>query len=236
MQVIPMPSYRVRFAKQCNLRYLSHLELVRAIGRGIRRAGLQMVYSEGFHPHPKLSFGPALSVGIASNDEYFDMELAQECPENKILEDLNRTLSEGLKVLAVREILHQIKPLNAQLNRASYAVMLKVNPGEGRYIFDQLNQLLSLTIIEVLRKSKKRQKRVNIRPWLHNLTIEIKDDDLLELEFVGEIGNGGNLRPDDLLSVVARPFEVLTITRTGLWHEEDGLVTRPLDFCDKAGG
>lgn len=231
-----MPSYRVRFAKEQNLRYLSHLELVRAIGRGIRRAGLQMVYSEGFHPHPKLSFGPALSVGIASNDEYFDMELAEECPEEKILEDLNRALSEGLKILAVRKIRHQVKPLNAQLNRASYLIMLQANPGEGRYILDQLNQLLSLTIIEVVRKSKKGQKRVNIRPWLHNLTIGIKDDDLLELELVGEIGNGGNLRPDDLLSVIVRPFEVLTITRTGLWHEENGLKTRPLDFCDKAGG
>ena len=231
-----MPSYRVRFAKGRDLRYLSHLELVRAIGRGIRRAGLQMVYSEGFHPHPKLSFGPALSVGITSNDEYFDMELAQECREEKILEDLNRTLSEGLAILAVKKIFHQVKPLNAILNRASYIIILKANPGEGQDIFDQLNQLLSLSIIEVVRKSKKGQKRVNIRPWLHNLTIGIKDDRLLELEFVGEIGNSGNLRPDDLLSVIVQPFEVLTITRTGLWHEEDGLVMRPLDFCDKAGG
>lgn len=231
-----MPSYRVRFVKEGDLRYLSHLELIRAIERAIRRAGLQMVYSEGFHPHPKLSFGPALSVGIASFDEYFDVELVQEYPEGKIWEDLNRALSEGIKVLAVKKILQRVKPLNAIINRASYSVILKVDPGERREISEQLNQLLSLTVIEVVRKSKEEQKIVNIRPWLHNLTIGIKDDDLLELEFVGEIGSGGNLRPDDLLSVISRPVEVLTITRTGLWHEEAGLVTRPLDFCDKAGG
>ena len=114
--------------------------------------------------------------------------------------------------------------------------MLKVDPGDRREIFDQLNQLSSLTLIEVVRNSKVGQKIVNIRPWLHNLTIGIKDDDLLELELVGEIGSGGNLRPDDLLSGISRPVEVLSVTRTGLWHEEDGLVTRPLDFCNKAGG
>ncbi len=230
-----MHSYRVRFTKEHDLRYLSHLELIRGIERGIRRAQLQMVYSEGFHPHPKLSFGPALSVGIASTDEYFDMELAQEYPEEKILEDLNRAMTEGLKVLAVKKILHRIKPLNAVINRASYAIILKVNPKERREIIDQFDQLLSLSIIEVVRNSKEGQKVVNIRPWLHNLTIGIKDDDLLELELVGEIGSGGNLRPDDLLSAISRPVEVVTITRTGLWHEEAGLVTRPLDFC-KAGG
>lgn len=231
-----MPSYRARFVKQGDLRYLSHLELIKAIERGIRRAGLEMVYSEGFHPHPKLSFGPALSVGIASCDEYFDMELVREYPEAKILEDLNRVLSEGIKVLAVKKILQRVKPLNAIINRASYIVMLKVDPGERLEIFNQLNQLTSLTIIEVARKSKEGQKIVNIRPWLHNLTIGIKGDNLLELEFVGQIGSGGNLRPDDLLGVISRPVEVLTITRTGLWHEEAGLVKKPFDLCDKAGG
>lgn len=231
-----MPSFRVRFAKERNLRYLSHLELFRAIARGIRRAGLEMVFSEGFHPHPKLSFGPALAVGVASCDEYFDMELAREYPEEQILADLNRALPEGIRVLAVKQIRHRVKPLNAIINRASYAVILRTDPGERREIFEGLNQLSSLTIIEVVRNSKEGQKIVNIRPWLHNLTIGIKDDDLLELEFVGEIGSGGNLRPDDLLSVISRPVEVLSITRTGLWHEEDGLKTRPLDFCEQAGG
>lgn len=231
-----MPSYRVRFAKERDLRYLSHLEVIRALERAIRRAGLQLVYSEGFHPHPKLSFGPALSVGIASVDEYFDMELIQEYPEGKILDELNRVLSKGIKVLTVKKILQRVKPLNAVINRASYTVILQLNPGERQEIVDQLNQLLSLTTIEVVRNSKEGQKTVNIRPWLHNLTIGIKDDGLLELEFIGEIGSGGNLRPDDLLSLIPRPVEVLAITRTGLWREEEGLTMRPLDFCDKAGG
>ncbi len=231
-----MPSYRVRFTKGPSLRYLSHLELIRGIERAIRRAQLQMVYSEGFHPHPKLSFGPALAVGIASADEYFDMELAQDYYEETILASLNQALTEGLKVLVVKKIIHRVKPLNAMINRTSYAIILKVDPHERQEVLEQLNNLLILTTVEVVRTTKEGQKVVNIRPWLHTLTIGIKDEDLLELEFGGEIGSGGNLRPDDLLSVISRPVEVLTITRTGLWHEEDGLVMKPLDFCGKAGG
>lgn len=231
-----MHNFRVRFTKEQSQRYLSHLELIKAIERAIRRAQLEMVYSEGFHPHPKLSFGPALAVGIASNDEYFDLELARDYPPEKILESLNKALTEGLKVLAVKKILHRVKPLNAVINRASYVIVLQADPKERREIIDQLNKLLTSTSVEIVRSNKDGQKIVNIRPWLHTLTIRVKDDDLLELEFVGEIGSGGNLRPDDLLSVISRSVEVLAITRTGLWHEEDGTVTRPLDFCDKAGG
>lgn len=231
-----MHSFRVRFAKEPSQRYLSHLELIKGIERAIRRAQLEMVYSEGFHPHPKLSFGPALAVGIASGDEYFDLELSQDYPSEQILACLNKAVPEGLKVLAVKKILHRVKPLNAVINRASYVMILRADPREHPEIINQLNRLSTSTSVEIVRANKGGQKIVNIRPWLHNLTIRIKDDNLLELEFVGEIGSGGNLRPDDLLSVISRPVEILAITRTGLWHEEDGAVIRPLDFCDKAGG
>ncbi|NLY75795.1 MAG: DUF2344 domain-containing protein [Firmicutes bacterium] len=234
--MIPMPSYRVRFTKEHSLRYLSHLELIRGIERAIRRAGLPMAFSEGFHPHPKLSFGPALAVGISSAAEYFDMELVRDFPPAEIRERLNRALPEGIKVLAVKKIVRRVKPLNAVINRASYAILLRVDPRERPEIIAQLNKLPASSTIEIIRKTKDGQKVVNIRPWLHNLTIGVKDDDLLELEFGGEIGSGGNLRPDDLLSVISQPAEVLAITRTGLWREENGLVMDPLDLCDQAGG
>lgn len=231
-----MYSYRVRFTKERKQRYLSHLELIKAIERAIRRAQLQMVYSDGFHPHPKFSFGPALAVGIASNDEYFDLELARDYPSEQVLEDLNNSLSEGLKVLAVKRVVNRVKPLNAVINRASYVVIFKVGSLGRLEIIEQFKKLLTTTSVEIVRDTKDGKKTVNIRPWLHNLAIRTKEDDLLELEFEGEIGSGGNLRPDDLLSAVSRPVEVIAITRTGLWHEEDGTVTRPLDFCDKGAG
>jgi hypothetical protein len=66
---------RLRYAKIGRLRYLSHLETTTALIRGMRRAGFPFKYTEGFHPGPKVSFGPALSVGTAGLKEYLDMEL-----------------------------------------------------------------------------------------------------------------------------------------------------------------
>ncbi|MEK7741478.1 MAG: TIGR03960 family B12-binding radical SAM protein, partial [Nitrospirota bacterium] len=66
---------RVEFSKAGVLKYLSHLELVTAIFRSMRRAEIPMRYSQGFHPSPKVAFGPALGVGIAGIREYFDMEI-----------------------------------------------------------------------------------------------------------------------------------------------------------------
>jgi len=66
---------RVRFSKTGELRYLSHLEVMTALLRAIRRAKVPLTYSKGMHPHPKISFGPALPVGVEGTNEYFDIEL-----------------------------------------------------------------------------------------------------------------------------------------------------------------
>jgi len=66
---------RIRYTKTGRLVALSHLETMHAILRALRRAGLPMAYSQGYHPKPKVSFGPALPVGIESHCEYLDLEL-----------------------------------------------------------------------------------------------------------------------------------------------------------------
>ncbi|MEW6116585.1 MAG: TIGR03960 family B12-binding radical SAM protein [Nitrospirota bacterium] len=71
----PKVRVRVRFSKTGALRYLSHLEVVTAMVRGLRRAGVPFDFSKGFHPAPKVSFGPPLSVGISGEREWFDMEV-----------------------------------------------------------------------------------------------------------------------------------------------------------------
>ena len=83
----------------------------------------------------------------------------------------------------------------------------------------------------ITRYSKDGQKLVNIRPWLHNLTTEVIGEDMLEIRFTGEIGSGGNLRPDDITRNIPEPVEVTSIARIGLWHEDNGLITKPLDIC-----
>ena len=230
-----MYEYRLRFSKENQLKYLSHLELIRTMERAFRRAQLPLVYSEGFHPHPKLSFGPALAVGISSNDEYLDFQLAFDWEPEKIKSALNQSLSESIRIIAIGRFNahHHVKTLNAIINRASYSIQLKILPEDFSKVCEWLNQLKLLPEFVITRNSKDGQKLVNIHPWLHNLTIEVIDaqKSILELRFTGEIGSGGNLRPEDITSNIPYPVEVLSVARIGLWHEEKGSISRPMDLC-----
>ncbi len=98
---------RARFIKRGDLKFISHLDMCRTMIRAIRRAGLPINYSQGFHPHPKLAFTAALPVGTESRAEYLDMELAELLPAEEITERLNRVLPTQLQIAAVMPI-----PLN----------------------------------------------------------------------------------------------------------------------------
>jgi len=228
-----MPEYRLHFIKENRLRFLSHLELARTMERAIRRAKLPLAYSEGFHPHPKIDFGPALAVGISSEAEYFDLHLTKASDLEKLKHDLNHTLPAGLHIIHLKEIKRQhVKSLNAVLNRAAYRVSLKVEAELVGEIKEFFENLLAQTEIVVTRKVKEQQKVVNIRPWLHNVTIEMSSATTMQIELVGEIGSGGNLRAEEIVKLIPFTVEILHVVRTGLWHEEDGLVIKPLDFCE----
>lgn len=226
-----MYEYRLRFSKEKNLKYLSHLELMRTVERAFRRGQLLLTYSEGFHPHPKISFGPALAVGISSNDEYLDFQLLQELEPDEIKATLNKALPEGIRIIAVSQFKHHAKPLNAIINRAEYSVSLRAAPADLLKIIKWLNELMQLPEFISTRHTKDGQKIVNIRPWLHNVTTEVMGEEMLEIRFTGEIGSGGNLRPEDITGSIPQPVEVINIARIGLWHEENGLLIKPLDLC-----
>ena len=66
---------RIKFSKGEEVKYISHLDLQRAFQRALRRAEIDIAYSKGFNPHPKVSFATALSVGMTSDGEYVDVEL-----------------------------------------------------------------------------------------------------------------------------------------------------------------
>ena len=227
----PMFDYRICFTKDQNLKYLSHLDLIRTIERVIRRAQLPLVYSEGFHPHPKLSFGPALAVGINSIEEYFDLQITNDFQPLELIGRLNQAAPQGLKMIAAARITQQVKTLNAIINRAAYLMILQTEVSARTAVVAWLEQLINATELNIQRSGKDGQKIVNIRPWLHNLKTELIELDQIGVEVYGETGSGGNLRPEELLIGSPHPAKVLKLTRTGLWHEADGLITKPLDFC-----
>jgi radical SAM-linked protein len=113
---------RLRYAKLGRLVALSHLESMHALLRAFRRAGLPMAYSQGYHPKPKVSFGPALSVGIESRAELLDLELVGTADEGDIASRLAAALPDGLKLLSV-ELLEPGAPGIGEVLRAVHYVV-----------------------------------------------------------------------------------------------------------------
>lgn len=113
---------RAEFTKSGALRYLSHLELMAALERGLRRAGVPLGYSEGFHPSPRISFGPALGVGIGGEAEYFDMEVYPPFDIEAFRYRINDALPQGIRVKDMVFIGSDVSSLNSFIDSYEYIV------------------------------------------------------------------------------------------------------------------
>lgn len=114
---------RVQFSKSGILRYLSHHELMNALLRGLRRAKIPLLFSQGFHPAPLVSFCPPLSVGVAGEREYFDMEVSAPFDIISYRDKLNHTLPEGINIEKMVIISKEELSLNSFISRYEYKIM-----------------------------------------------------------------------------------------------------------------
>ncbi|HEY9074336.1 MAG TPA: TIGR03960 family B12-binding radical SAM protein, partial [Desulfobaccales bacterium] len=102
---VPAPAlpvrYRLTYAKLDQARWLGHLELVAALYRSLRRSGLPLIFTAGFHPLPRVSFHGALPVGVESLAETLEVELAERLEPAVLAQTLNGALPPGLKIIEV---------------------------------------------------------------------------------------------------------------------------------------
>jgi radical SAM-linked protein len=94
-----MQRMRIRYAKRGPLRFSSHRDVARAFERAVRRAGLPIAYSQGFTPHPKISYAGAAPTGAASEAEYLELGLHTPISPEALVSALDAALSPGLDVL-----------------------------------------------------------------------------------------------------------------------------------------
>ncbi len=113
---------RIKYVKTGDLRMLSQLEIMTAFERAFRRASVPILFSEGFHPHPKISFGPALPVGVESVCEYMDVELPLQESPYEIKERTNKHLPADLNIIHVKEIPVNTPSLNSFITYFAYEI------------------------------------------------------------------------------------------------------------------
>lgn len=168
-----MSTIRFKFTRGEELRFISHLDQQRLFQRAFRRAGLDIAHSNGFNPHPKLSFALAMSVGLMSDSEYGDVVLTRDIDLMEFTKRLNAALPEGLKVAEARKIPQGKTSLSASLTDSRYRIEVALEDGiDEASLSDILNTYKSLDEV-ILEKRNKKGKLVpkNIRPFIKDIRV-----------------------------------------------------------------
>ncbi len=153
-------SYRVRFAKTGRMRFLSHHDLMRLFERAFRRSGLPLRMTEGYNPHPILSFPTALGLGIESVDEVLEFELSSWTAPRQIEKLLGAQLPEGVAVVSAEAFDRRDR------SRVEFVEYEASCPGQAEGLAGRLRAFLALKECPVERASDKGSKTVEIRQYV----------------------------------------------------------------------
>jgi len=127
----PAHRYRLRYTKLGRVAFLGHLDLVRHLPRIFRRAGVELLYSAGFHPKPELSFGPALGLGIPSLGEFLDAKIAEPMAVAELVARLQAVTLQGIDWLAGSELGDNDRALGRVLTRTEFWAKLPQRAAGG---------------------------------------------------------------------------------------------------------
>ncbi|MBN1830888.1 MAG: TIGR03960 family B12-binding radical SAM protein [Deltaproteobacteria bacterium] len=154
---------RITFSKTLRAKYLGHLELVRLFIRAFKRAGLNLVYSKGFHPMPKISFTCALPVGTESIHETVEIELSDNIPISLLREKIARQLPDGIRILHFEEIPHDKGKLT--LKESHYHIAL-----DGLQVKQaDLDRFLQSKCFPVSKTAKGNRKTIDARSLVKSI-------------------------------------------------------------------
>ncbi|MFV0529396.1 MAG: TIGR03936 family radical SAM-associated protein [Lachnospiraceae bacterium] len=164
---------RVKFSKRGPVKYVGHLDMMRYFQKTIRRAQIPIAYSEGYNPHMIMSFAAPLGVGTQSDGEYFDMILQEPMASREMCERLNATMAEGIQVVNIVEV-EDTKATNAMslVAAADYEIVYEAMAEAVAVRWAAaLREFAAQETIEVLKKTKRSESLVDIRPFIYEISM-----------------------------------------------------------------
>ncbi len=223
-QSISEYKFRVFYQVTGRLQFLSHKELMRVIVRVLRRARLPLAYSHGYHPHPLLSFGPSLPVGMAGKAEQLDVRLTEPWLSLKIKELISKHLPDGMEIIKVSSIPLKEPSITSAVRSATYEIeWLKTSDSPD----NSIAAILSRDKIILQRVTGKGNKEIDLRPGIYD--IQWQPPKLkMHLAFSPTM----YIRPGEVLAKMTGwendTIKRISITRTGLMNspKDTGITQR----------
>ncbi len=203
--------YRITFTKDEAQRFTGHLDLHRAWGRLLRRAGLPSLYSKGFNPRPRIQLSTALPLGCTSEHELADIWLTEEIPCREMHERLERSAQPGTRILEVERADLKEPALPNQIDAVSYNVEFESDQTEED-LSSAIHDLLKTKVIE----RERRGKTYDLRPLIQELEISSggMGYPLIRMKLAAKEGATG--RPEEVLLALALDPSTARIHKTHL--------------------
>lgn len=213
-----MKSVRVWFTKDDEAKFISHLDLNRTMLRAIQHAKIPVWHTEGFNPHPFITFALPLSLGFRGVKETMDMKLTEDMDYSQIIDRLNDSLPRSIRVYKIT----QPKQKPGRISYALFNMKLTSDETDIDSLLKLTEKLFAMDEIMVEKKSKKGIKEVDLKENFCKYTISQKSD-YVDIEIILPAGSTNNVNPNLIVKALSDfgNIEIFAdITRLDVYNEE----------------
>jgi radical SAM-linked protein len=171
----PHTKIRIKFSKDGVMKFIGHLDIMRYFQKAMRRAEIDICYSEGFSPHQIMSFAAPLGVGITSEGEYLDIEVNTTRSTTEAMQALNDTMVDGIAITGYVKLPDTAKTAMSIVAAADYELFYK-DGYEAPATEDEFREALDhffyeTTEILITKQTKKSERVVDIKPLIYKIKV-----------------------------------------------------------------
>lgn len=196
---------RIKFRKWGVMKFVGHLDMMRYFQKAMRRANIDICYSEGFSPHQIMSFAAPLGVGTTSDGEYLDIEVHTSLSSEAAIHALNATMVDGVEILSYGKLPDNAKPAMSIVAAADYRLSYKEGY-ESPYRVTKWQSILEERFFKpdnfmITKKTKKSERSLDLKPLVYFL--EVKEEQGQPVFYLRvSTGSVDNVKPELILSSI----------------------------------
>lgn len=206
-----MNRYMITFSKTGTICYISHLDLMRMFKRTFKKAGIKLVYSQGFNPHPKMGFAQPLSLGYWGLKELMEFETVEEYDPVELKNIIAAMMPEGLEIIECKELQGIKKTLAANTVSAEYIIAIPLSAALDNSGTDIKEKYMGQDEIIALKKQKKKKElvEINIKPMIRSIDF-VPESETLFVSTMLDSGSTSNLSPELVIDTLLKCLEIDT--------------------------
>ncbi len=209
---------RLSFSRGDEVKYISHLDLMRLWHRALRRAGMPLAYSQGYNPQPRIAIAAPLAVGVTSEAELVDIFLARKVSLSFFERMLGEQLPDGVNIVNARDIWPKLPSLQSRLRFAEYRVVIERQTGREN-LERSIDQLKTKTSLPWRHSRGEKVHEYDLRELIDDMWVEDEQEGAPVLGMRLRNDSKGSGRPDQVLLALGCPLPARSIHRTKLIAE-----------------